>query len=82
MTSKFEKVPVEHDTKILFRKYIMLGEYEVLYEKWNWDGAYGESIIFFSKDVENLDDNQIETVVRRSPLLKSDTKITIKKLDS
>lgn len=49
--SKFENVPVEEDTKIIFEQEATLGEYEVLYQKWFWDGISAESIIFANEDV-------------------------------
>jgi len=44
--SKFQNVPVEEDTKILFQAEGTLGEYRVLYQIWVWDGIFAESIIF------------------------------------
>jgi hypothetical protein len=82
MTNKFESVPVDKGTQIIFQVEAELGEYEVLYQKWYWDGVTAESIIFSSKDVSNLNNNEIETEVRESPLVKEDSKITIKRSES
>jgi hypothetical protein len=59
-----------------------LGEYEVLYEKWLWDGILGESIIFADEDVAELKDNEIVAEVKRSPLLKEGSSITLKRSQS
>ncbi len=64
---KFENVPVEEDTKIVMQQEAMLGEYEVLYQKWSWDGITAESIIFASEDVSSLDDEAIKDEVRIPP---------------
>ncbi len=74
---KFTKVPVEQDTKIIFRREIKLGEYEVLHEKWSWDGISGESIIFLDEDVAHLSEEDIKKEVRE--LLNKDSKMTFKR---
>ncbi len=80
MTKKFKNVPVDEDTKIIFRQEARLGEYEVLYEMWTWEGISAESIIFASDDISDLTDEALELEVRNSPLVKSDSAITIKRL--
>ena len=80
--SKFKNVPVEKDTKIIFQKEATLGEYEVLYQKWYWDGITAESIIFVNDDISGLDDNEIEVEVRASPLLNKDSSITLSRSES
>jgi len=46
MSQKFDDVPVEKDTRILFRHPAKFGKYDVLYEMWSWGGIQAESIIF------------------------------------
>ena len=82
MTKKFEKVSVEKGTQIIFQTEAELGEYEVLYQKWYWDGVNAESIIFSSVDINNLIDNEIEAEVRKSPLVKKGTSMTMKRSES
>ena len=77
MSSKFNDVPVEADTIILYSQGATLGPYEILYQKWFWDGITAESIIFADDDVSGLDDSEIEAEVRESPLVQADSKITI-----
>jgi hypothetical protein len=79
MTDKFKKVPVDEDTRILFRQEATLGEYDVLYEMWSWEGISAESIIFASDDISDLTDEELELEARKSPLVKSDSAITIKR---
>jgi len=79
---KFENVPVESDTKILFQTETKFGEYEVLYQKWFWDGITAESLIFLSEDVSSLDDEAIKKEVLNSPLANVETSVTLKRSES
>ena len=82
MANKFESVPVEEDTIILFQQEAKLGEYDVLYQKWFWEGITAESIIFANEDIVGIADNELEAKVRTSPRLKADSKITLKRSES
>ncbi len=83
MTDKFDKVPIEEDTLMIFRLETTLGEYDVLYEKWIWEGITAESIIFTNEDVAELEEEEIKEEVRASPLvLVKDSEITFKRSES
>jgi len=82
MVDKFDSVPVEEDTCILFSHKVHFGEYEVLYQKWTWDGITAESLIFVTEDIKQMSNKELEREVKTSPLLKADTDITIKRSDS
>ena len=82
MAAKFEKVPVEEDTKILFQQEAKFGEYTILYQKWFWDGITAESIIFANEDVAGLADDEIVEEVKTSPLLEIGSEVTIKRCES
>ena len=79
--SKFSNVPVEDDTKILVSLENKLGERDVLYQKWFWDGITAESFIFVSDDVVTLSDADLEEEVRTSPMVKTGTSITVNRAD-
>jgi len=81
MAGKFDMVPVESDTVILAGLESMLGMYDVLYQKWLWDGIQGESFIFVSSDVAGLDDPALEALARSSPMLKPGCNITMRRGD-
>ena len=81
MSNKFENIPVEEDTKILFSSPMKWGELDIVYEKWYWEGINAESIIFLTEDVSALDDAALEADVRNGPLIRDDSQITIKRLD-
>lgn len=82
MRKKFDDVPVDKDTRVLFRQEAKLGKYDVLYEMWSWEGISAESIIFANDDVADLTDEEIEQETRKSPLVKEGSQITLKRLDS
>ena len=82
MSNKFKEVPVDDDTSILFRKEAKLGKYQVLYERWSWEGISAESFIFESVDISDLTDDELEQEVRKSPLVKKDSALTIKRLNA
>lgn len=79
MSEKFSGVSKEDDTRILFRKEVKLGNYDVLHEKWNWEGIKAESIIFANDDISGLTDEEVEQEARKSPLIKEGSQITLKR---
>ena len=82
MSKKFDDVPVDEDTRIMFRQEARLGKFDVLYEMWSWEGISAESLIFANDDVADMTDNDLEQEVRKSPLVKKESDITIKRLDA
>ncbi len=80
--SRFNNVPVEADTEILFEQEAKFGDYDVLYQKWVYDGITAESIIFSNDDVLKLSDEKIKAEVKESPLIKDGSSITLKRSDS
>lgn len=82
MANKFDKVPVEEDTKIIFQQEAKFGKYDVLYQKWFWDGITAESVIFANEDIAGLDEEIITKEVKSSPLVNKDSQLTFKRSDS
>jgi len=80
--AKFDKVPVEADTKIIFQQEAKLGEYNILYQKWIWGGIAAESIIFSNQDISEVDEEKIIFEVKSSPLVNQDSEITFNRSDS
>ena len=80
--NKFSNVPVEDGTKILFSVESKLGERDVLYQKWSWDGITAESFIFVSADVAGMTDAELEEEARTSPAINGDSSITISRSNS
>ena len=73
---KFSDVPLDEDTTVIFEKRGMLDQYEVLYQAWSWDGIKAESIIFLSEDVFELSDEELKELVKSSPLVEKESKLT------
>ena len=82
MSKKFETVPVEEETRILYELEIPFDKYHVLHQKWFWDGIIAESIIFASEDVADIKDDELEKIVRASPLVNRDSKFTLERSES
>ena len=59
ISEKFKNISVEDDTKILSRKEVNLGDYDVIHEVWVWEGIHAESYIFFSVDINDLNEEEI-----------------------
>ena len=45
-------------------------------------GIKAESIVFDNQDVEDMDDGEIQAYVGKSPLVKDDSSMTVKRLGS
>ena len=78
--SKFNNIPEQKDTEIIFRAETRFGDFDVVFERWKWDGILAESIIFDEDDVSEMTDDEIITQVKDSPLFdgkinKGDPKI-------
>ena len=81
MRDKFKNIPVEKDTKIIMSSPMKWGEFDIVYQKWSWDGITAESIIFLSEDVKEMDDEALEDDVRDGPLVREDSRVTISRGD-
>ena len=82
MINRFNTVPIEPDTRILYQKQGKFCGFDIRYEYWSWDGIEAESIIFSNDDVEDLTDQEIERLVRTSPMVKEDSAMTLNRSDS
>ena len=77
MSDKFDAVPIEADTQILFQLNAKLDDYDVLYQMWVWDGITAESFIFLSTDIATLTDEEVKTLAKSSPMIKEDSELTM-----
>ena len=82
MSDKFANVPIEKDTKIIYQQEAELGEYEVLYQKWFWDGITAESVIFSNEDIKRLKDEEVIEKVTSSPIVNDGSQTTFKRSKS
>ena len=72
MNKKFDKIPVEEATEILQNVDMNLGDHEIRYQKWLWDGIHAESFIFFNEDIENMSEQDIVEEAKKSPMVKQE----------
>ncbi len=77
LSNKFDAVPIENGTNILFQLNATLDNYDVLYQMWSWDGVTAESFIFLSLDITDLTDDEVKTLAKSSPMIKSDSDLTM-----
>lgn len=77
MNSKFDTVPLEKDTNVLFELNANLDDYDVLYQMWSWDGITAESFIFLSLDTSHLTDDEVKILAKNSPMIKADSVLTM-----
>lgn len=82
MSEKFQNVPLEDDTKMLRRVVATLDGFNILHEKWVWDGVKGETVVFVSREVAHLPDQELEEKVRCSPFVEVGSQITINRSSS
>ena len=82
LKNRFKAVPIEPDTRIQYQKQGKLHQYNVRYEIWSWDGIEAESIIFSNDDVSALTDQEIESLVRKSAMVKVGSATTLNRSDS
>ena len=78
--TKFKNIPTEKDTQILFSSNMLFGTYEILFQKWFWDGIYTDSIIFHNDDINTVSEEELINEVKNSPIFKKDSKITYSKV--
>ena len=77
ISNKFDAVPLEKDTNVLFELNATLDDYDVLYQMWNWDGITAESFIFLSSDIVHLTDEEVQILAKSSPMIKADSELTL-----
>ena len=78
MTAKFSAVPAaDHEMCILNEEEIKLGDLDVLYQMWMWDGITAESLIFDNNDIVGMSDADIHTVINKSPRITTDSTVEI-----
>ena len=77
MNYTVKTIPLETGSRILYQKKCKLDEFDVRYEIWSWDGIEAESIFFLNDDVTGLTDQEIEKMVRTSPIVKEGSVMTL-----
>lgn len=55
---------------------VILGDIEARWEVWSWEGLEGQSLIFETKSLEDMNDNELEKLVRSTGLAEPDSEMT------
>jgi len=80
MKEKFNDLTVETDTVILMRVPITVGKTDAVYEKWQWDGIYGESIIFYNEDIPKLKERDLKNkILNQTAIVQTGSQFTFTK---
>lgn len=82
MNGKFDGVPNDPDTLIYLQRETRLDRFDVLYQRWFWEGIKAESLIFRNEDVGELSDDEILQQVRSAPICRPDSDVTLKRSPS
>ncbi|NDY94121.1 hypothetical protein [Wenzhouxiangella limi] len=78
----FEKLGIDADTQLKFRKKIVCEGLSAVHEQWSYDGILGESLIFLIGDTADLDDAALESLVRQSGHVNARSSVTISRKGS
>ena len=70
---------VDEDTRILSAKYFQHDGYDLLLEKWFWDGIKGKSLILLTTQISALDDYELENLASEILELPVEFKTTLKR---
>ena len=82
ISKKFNTVPIDEDTRILFQQEMKIGEFEALYQKWYWDGVIADSVIFANEDIVDIDESSIIELVKSLPNINKESNFTFEKSES
>ena len=78
--NNFINVPKEKDTRIIDQNEIIINGIPALKQHWSWDGIIADSLIFNSKDVEHLsDDNSLRSFINEHSDVKVKGSVTFKR---
>ena len=58
---------------------IFVESYDLLLEKWFWDGIKGKSLIFLSNQISNIDDFQLRDLAREILGISIESETTLKR---
>ena len=77
MTYTIKSVPLETDSRILYQNKCKLDKYDVRYDIWRVYGSFAECIIFANDEISDIDDEELEQLVRNFVEIKKGSAITI-----
>jgi hypothetical protein len=79
ISSKWDDIPVEEDTRIIHRIEAALNDLDCVYETWFWDGVQAQSLIFIEEELTISLENMEKEIRENTTLLDyKDSDITTK----
>lgn len=82
MNNKFKQVPLDEDTKIVFRQEAKVGQYNGLHEVWLWDSIIAESLIFVHEDIKSLNEDELKMMITSSGIFDIGSSVLVKSSES
>jgi hypothetical protein len=77
MNEKFQNIPLDDDTLILFESPMKMGDLDCVFQTWRFDNIQGSSLIFYSSDLEFKSHDELKTWVSESEIIQNKEKITL-----
>lgn len=68
--------------KLFPGKEIKISSYDVIHEKWNWEGIRAESYIFVTEDIKHISEEELKKMVVNSGGWDFKSEILIKETDA
>ncbi|MFV0231722.1 hypothetical protein OBK30_01465 [Empedobacter falsenii] len=73
MNEKFKNIQTDSDTSILTNVETKFGELDCVYQIWVYDSIQASSLIFYKNDIKDLSNEELENLLRTSPLMTDNT---------
>ena len=70
MIEKFKNRKIDSGTEILKESFVKIGRFNCLHEQWKWESTKGESVIFLTDEVRDLNQKDLEDIVKSSGFVK------------
>lgn len=77
----FASRKIDEDTKILGAEYLKYDKYDLLLERWSFDGIRARSLVFLSEQIHDLSDAEVSALARTTLKLPEDAQTTFKRKD-
>lgn len=82
MNEKFNDIPVDKNTIILFNEEMLFGEIACLFQVWYSGSIQGSSLILQADEVEGLSNDDLKRIITESKLLNDvDSSVTFSRIE-
>ncbi|WP_413533202.1 hypothetical protein [Empedobacter brevis] len=73
MNKKFQNLPTDSETTILTTIEAKFDEFDCVYQIWVYNAIQASSLIFYKNDIKDLTNEELENLLRTSPLMTDHT---------